>query len=147
MKLIKIRVISGFRYVFSTIVLILTDTIWPMPPCINATISIIKKLQHNFPKMRGGGSKAVWNFSKKSSDLVAGFFPMHLSLYLSLNQPLCIFICICLCICQDQERKVGENSENPTFSLAYLPPLNPVSPLNPLSPNSSLKPLKTPENP
>ena len=25
-----------------------------------------KKLQHNFPKMRGGGAKAVWNFSKKS---------------------------------------------------------------------------------
>ena len=25
-----------------------------MPPCINATISITKNLQHNFPKMRGG---------------------------------------------------------------------------------------------
>ena len=25
-----------------------------------------KKLQHNFPKMRGGGSKAVWNFSEDS---------------------------------------------------------------------------------
>ena len=44
-----------------------------MPPCINATISI-RHLQHNFPKMRGGESKAVWNF-KDSSDLVAGFFP------------------------------------------------------------------------
>ena len=30
-----------------------------------------KKLQHNFSKMRGGGSKAVWNFSKNSSVLVA----------------------------------------------------------------------------
>ena len=31
-----------------------------------------KKLQHNFPKMRGGGggvSKAVWNFSENSSVL------------------------------------------------------------------------------
>ena len=25
--------------------------------------------------MRGGGAKAVWNFPKKSSDLVAGPFP------------------------------------------------------------------------
>ena len=32
-------------------------------------------MQHNFPKMRGGGAKAVWNFSKKSSDLAAGSFP------------------------------------------------------------------------
>ena len=45
-----------------------------MPPCINATISIIKNLQHDIPKMRAG-SKAVWSFSKKSSDLVAGSFP------------------------------------------------------------------------
>ena len=28
---------------------------WPMPSCINATIFIIKNLQYNFPKMRGGG--------------------------------------------------------------------------------------------
>ena len=28
-----------------------------------------KKLQHNFPKMRGGRSKAVWNFSENSSVL------------------------------------------------------------------------------
>ena len=34
-----------------------------------------KKLQYNFPKMRGGGSKAGWNFSKNSSNLVAGPFP------------------------------------------------------------------------
>ena len=34
-----------------------------------------KKLQCNFPKIRGLGSKAVWNFSKDSSDLVAGPFP------------------------------------------------------------------------
>ena len=32
-------------------------------------------MQHSFPKIRGGGSKAVWNFSKNSSDLVAGSFP------------------------------------------------------------------------
>ena len=41
-----------------------------IPPCIYATISIIKNLQHNFPKMRRGGSKVVWNCSKNSSDLV-----------------------------------------------------------------------------
>ena len=46
-----------------------------IPPRIYATISIIKNLQYNFPKMRGGGSKAVWNFSENSSDLVAGSFP------------------------------------------------------------------------
>ena len=28
-----------------------------------------KKMQHNFPKMRGGESKAVWNFSENSSVL------------------------------------------------------------------------------
>ena len=57
---------SNFRVqgmYFSRIVLILTDTIWPMPPCINATISIIKSLHYNFPKMMGG-SKALWNFPK-----------------------------------------------------------------------------------
>ena len=48
-----------------------------IPPCIYAaTISIIKKLQYNFPKMKGGGgSKAIWNFSENSSDLVAPPFP------------------------------------------------------------------------
>ena len=54
--------------------MILTDTIWPMPPCINATISIIKKFAIQFFKNEGG-SKAIWNFSKNSSDLVAGSFP------------------------------------------------------------------------
>ena len=39
-----------------------------MPPCINATISILKNLKYNFQKMN-------WNFSKNSSDLVAGSFP------------------------------------------------------------------------
>ena len=45
-----------------------------MPPCINATISIIK-FATQFYKNEGGGSKAVWDFSKKLSDLVAGSFP------------------------------------------------------------------------
>ena len=44
-----------------------------IPPRIYATKSIIKNLQYNFPKMRGG-SKAVCSVSKKSSDLVAGPF-------------------------------------------------------------------------
>ena len=29
--------------------------------------SLIKNLQHDFPKMRGGGSMAVWNFSENLS--------------------------------------------------------------------------------
>ena len=37
-----------------------------IPPLIYATISVMKNLQHNFPKMRVGGSKAVW---KKHSSL------------------------------------------------------------------------------
>ena len=47
MKLIKRIVISGFRVCFSTIVLMLThiNSIWLMPPCINAIISIKKNLQ------------------------------------------------------------------------------------------------------
>ena len=39
-------------------------------PSIHATMSIIKKLQHNFRKWGGGGgSKAVWNVSENSSYL------------------------------------------------------------------------------
>ena len=34
-----------------------------------------KNLQHNFPKMRGGGSKAIWNFSENSSVLEGVGFP------------------------------------------------------------------------
>ena len=44
---------SNFRVegmFYSTIVLILTDTIWPMLPCINVTISIIKICNIIFPK-------------------------------------------------------------------------------------------------
>ena len=41
-------------------------------PRITATISVIKDLHYNFPKMRGG-SKAVWNFS----DLVSSPFPLY----------------------------------------------------------------------
>ena len=32
-------------------------------------VASLKNLQCNFPKMRGGGSKAVWNFSENSADL------------------------------------------------------------------------------
>ena len=39
-----------------------------------ATIYIIK-IANNFPKMRGGVKGRFWNFSKNSSDLVAGSFP------------------------------------------------------------------------
>ena len=34
------------------------------------SMKLEKKLQHDFPKMRGGGSKAVGNFSENSSVLV-----------------------------------------------------------------------------
>ena len=37
-----------------------------IPPCIYATISIIKKLQHNFPKMRGGGQRPFGIFPKNN---------------------------------------------------------------------------------
>ncbi len=37
--------------------------------------SCLKNLQHDFPKMMGGGSKAVWNFSENSSVLVRTCFP------------------------------------------------------------------------
>ena len=33
------------------------------------SVASLKNLQHKFPKMRGGGSKAVWNFSENSSVL------------------------------------------------------------------------------
>ena len=45
-----------------------------IPPCIYATISIIKRLQQNFPKMRGG-QRPFGIFFKNSFDLVAGPFP------------------------------------------------------------------------
>ena len=34
-----------------------------------------KKLQYDFPKIRGGGSKAVWNFSENSSVLELSGIP------------------------------------------------------------------------
>ncbi len=37
--------------------------------------SFLKNPQYDFPKMRWGGSKAVWNFSKNSSVLVRTCFP------------------------------------------------------------------------
>ena len=48
------------------------------------SVARLKKLQYNFPKMRGGGSKAVWNFSENSSILeekgvpyIAGIYELH----------------------------------------------------------------------
>ena len=55
-----------------------------VPPCIYSTISIIKNLQHDFPKMRGG-SKAVWNFSEYSSVLVATPVPKLTSLQMHIS--------------------------------------------------------------
>ena len=82
-------VISGFRVSYFQqlycITIVLHLYIWKSCACISycpsiispriyETISVIKNLQYDFPKMRGG-SNAVWNFSKISSDLVAGPFP------------------------------------------------------------------------
>ena len=56
---------------------------------INKNISVIKKLQYNFTKVRDGvGSKAVWMFSKKSSDLVAPPFP-YVLFHLEAPLPFC----------------------------------------------------------
>ena len=46
-----------------------------MPTCINATISIIKICNIIFQKW-GGGSKAVWNFSKKIIRSVTRTLPL-----------------------------------------------------------------------
>ena len=50
-------------------------TISLVRPCTYLTISIIYMLQHKFTKTSWRVSKAVWNFSENSSDLVAGPFP------------------------------------------------------------------------
>ena len=46
-----------------------------VPPYIYSTISIIKKLKHNFPKMRGGGQRPYGIFSKNSSNFAQPSFP------------------------------------------------------------------------
>ena len=47
-------------------------------------IASLKKLQHNFPKMRGGGSKAVWNFSENSSVLEEVGIPKNVKVCLQV---------------------------------------------------------------
>ena len=46
-----------------------------MPPCLYATKSIIKKLQHNFPKMRGG-VKGCLEFFQKVIRFGSGTLPL-----------------------------------------------------------------------
>ena len=41
----------------------------------NSVTNFGKNLQYDFPKMRGGGSKAVWNFSENSFVLEEVGFP------------------------------------------------------------------------
>ena len=36
------------------------------PLTFEGFVASLKNLQYNFPKMRGGGPKAVWNFSENS---------------------------------------------------------------------------------
>ena len=59
-----------------------------MLPCINATISIIQSLQHNFPKMRGGGRvNGHLEFFQKFIRFGSGTLPEqsdYVWLYLSL---------------------------------------------------------------
>ena len=45
-----------------------------VPATFEGFVAIIKNLQYNFPKTRGG-SKAIWNFSEKTSVFVASFVP------------------------------------------------------------------------
>ena len=52
--------------------LVLTFTLFA---CLVAILS--RNPQYNFPKMRGGGSKAVWNFSEVSSVLVCAPVPKN----------------------------------------------------------------------
>ena len=47
-----------------------------MPPCINATISILKKLQYNFPKM--GGDEGRLEFFQKFIRFGSGILPLEL---------------------------------------------------------------------
>ena len=48
--------------------------IWPSYPLAFIRPNPLKKLSHNFRKMRGG-SKAAWNFSETSSDLAQPSIP------------------------------------------------------------------------
>ena len=45
----------------------------------NSVMNFGKKLQYDFPKIRGGGSKAVWNFPKNSSVLDVSGIPKRSS--------------------------------------------------------------------
>ena len=45
-----------------------------VPATFEGFVAIIKNLQYNFPKTRGG-SKAIWNFSEKTSVLVGSSVP------------------------------------------------------------------------
>ena len=57
-----------------------------MPPCINATISRhYKKICNLIFQKWGGGSKAVWNFSKNSSHMVAKSFPLIWFLFFTFS--------------------------------------------------------------
>ena len=53
-----------------------------MPPCINATISIMKNLQYDFPKMRGGRGrvKVRMEFFQKFIWFSSGILPIGLHL-------------------------------------------------------------------
>ena len=77
-----------FRLCFSTIVLIKIKTRYilkkaipkafrkyKVPATFEGFVASLKKLQYNFPKMRGGESKAIWNFSENPSVLEAPHVP------------------------------------------------------------------------
>ena len=74
-----------------------------------------KKLLHGFPKMRGGGgaSKAVWNFSENSSDLLQPSFPKCWNQNLtplSLQQRYRFYICVAQSQSCDINHLVGTKS-------------------------------------
>ena len=65
---------GNFKQGFLSVKLILTDN-----NCYYLAYASLHKCDHthcNIIFQKWGGSKAVWNFSKKSSDLEAGPFPL-----------------------------------------------------------------------
>ena len=68
---------GNFKQGFLSMKLVLTATIWPMPPCINASYPFIhyKKMQHDFPKMRGWGVKGRLEFFQKFIWFGSGILP------------------------------------------------------------------------
>ena len=101
MKLIQNRNFRVFSVLLSTIVLCYTY-IWKscacisyylaiIPPRIYATISVIKNLQYNFRKMKGGGRRPFGIFSKKIISFGSRTLPLTNQLVISNTQWVKLF--------------------------------------------------------